>query len=73
MGSTPENASRYAQLGLYTCSNELVRAYFTNERRWVMDALPCMPEHEWEMYIQWVKSVMDPLPRKGAWQKLKSP
>lgn len=38
-----------------------VRQYFYDERRWVMEAMPDMPEDEWKEYTQWVKSVMEPL------------
>lgn len=68
MGSTPVNVSddRPLDLSIHLMlvsrdKSEFVRAYFYAERQWVMEALPNMPEPEWEEYTQWVKSVMEPL------------
>lgn len=52
---------------------DALRQYFYDERRWVMETMPNMPEDEWLMYVEWVKAAGQPLPRKGTWKKLKSP
>lgn len=69
MASPPENENdRHLSLLLdYTTvgQNGTIREYLADERRWVMEAMPNMPEDQWLMYMEWVKSAGQPLKRKS--------
>lgn len=75
MPSTSENDDTRLALLLSISgggTNAAMRAYLIDERQWVMTAMPRMPTEDWERYMAWIKSAMDPLPKKGTWAPLKS-